>query len=555
MYPLRDTFTFYDPSSKIWRGLPRKSILNPNQSLGDLILQILERNAGKVVQISVDSGVEVTGAEMRLKTIRIAQNIIKLGYGETGTEDIFTMVVRNGENAAPVVFACFALGIPVNTLDPTFSQDDLSHMLGTVKPKVIFCDNDVLDNVSAACNAIGISPKIVLMSESERGHDHLETLLEPTGIEEVFVPVQINDPTKHLAVLLCSSGTTGRSKAVCLSHSICIAHLANFFDCHPTDRTLAFSTLYWLSGMFVLLTSTVWGATRVITRQSFDADLAVDIIERFGVTAPVLPSAQTLAIVNSPKANANALRTLRLPITGGSAIPSSLKQSFEKLIPGRFLEIVYGFSEIALAVTYTRKQFYREGSVGFLTAGTEFKIVDDDGQSLDIGQEGEILVRSEHVFSGYFGNDVATREILDSEGWMHSGDIGRFDEDGYLYIVDRKKDIIKCSGYQVSPSEIESVIMTIPDVATCCVVGIPTETFDLATALVVRKDAVSPVPTAKEIEKKVEESLAWFKHLKGGVYFAAELPLTPSGKVVRRAVRDIVVQMKKITQNIELPEE
>ncbi|KXJ82489.1 hypothetical protein RP20_CCG013480 [Aedes albopictus] len=546
MFQLKDNFTFYDPSTKIWRGHPRKSIFNPNQSLGELILQVLERNGAKVVQISADSGVEVTGDEMRLKTIRIAQNLMKMGYGgsKLGTGDIFTMLVRNGENTAPVAFACFALGIPVSTLDPTFTQEDLSHMLGTVKPKVIFCDNDVLDNLVGACQVADISPKIILMSERVKEYDHLETLLESTGIEEMFIPVHITDPSNHLAVLVCSSGTTGRSKAVCLSHSICIAHVANFCECHPSDRSLSFSTLYWLSGMLVLLTSTVWGATRIITREPFDADLTLDIIERFRISVPILPSAQALAVVNNPKANSNVLRTVRLPITGGSAIPTTLKESFEKLIPGRFLEIVYGFSEISRGVTFTRKQFYRKGSVGFPAAGTEFKIVDDDGQPLDVGQEGEILVRAEYVFKGYFGNDDATREILDSDGWMHSGDVGRFDEDGYLYIVDRKKDILKCSGYQVSPSEIESVVLTVPGVAACCVVGVPAETLDLATVLVVRKDPAAEMPDATEIMQKVEDSLAWFKHLKGGVYFADKLPLTPSGKIVRRAVRDIVIQLK-----------
>lgn len=297
--------------------------------------------------------------------------------------------------------------------------------------------------------------------------------------------------------------------------------------------------------MFTLLTSTVWGATRIITRQPYDAELALEIIERFRVSVVVLPSSHALGIVNSPNANANGLRSLRFPFTGGSTIPVSMKRSFEKLIPGRFLEVVYGFSEIALAVTFTREEFYRDGSVGFPVAGTKFKIVDDDGQPLEVGKEGEILVRADYAFGGYFGNEDATRDILDSEGWLHSGDIGRFDEDGYLYVVDRKKDIIKCSGFQVSPSEIESVIQEIPGVAAVCVVGIPAEVFDLATALVVRKGSVdSKVPDSVEVKKKVEEALPWYKHLKGGVYFADELPLTPSGKVMRRSVRDIVLRMK-----------
>ncbi|XP_062539037.1 uncharacterized protein LOC134207332 [Armigeres subalbatus] len=547
MSQLKDVFTFYDPSTKVWSGLPRKPFFNPNQSLGDLIFQILERNAEKVVQINADSGVKVTGAEMRLRSIRIAQNLIKLGYSATklGSEDKFAMIVRNGEHTASVAFACFALGIPVSTLDPTFDRDDLSHMLGIVKPKVIFCENEVLDTLFAACDAIAISPRVFLMEKDVEGYDHLNTLLEPTNNEEAFVPVEIPDPLNHLAVLLCSSGTTGRSKAVCLSHSICIAYVANFFHCVSTDRTLAFSTLYWLSGMAALLTSTIWAATRIITRKSFNAELTLDIIERFNVSVALLPTSQALAVANSPMGNTAVLRSIRMPLTGGSFVPSSLKRSFERLIPGRSLEIMYGFSEAARAVSFSNGQLYRDGSVGFPASGTEFKIVDDENKPLDVNQEGEILVRSEYAFNGYLGNDDATKEILDSEGWIHSGDIGRFDEEGYLYVVDRKKEIMKCNGHQVSPSEIESVIMTIPGVAACCVVGVPVEILDLPTALVVRKDGTASNPDAAEIVEKVKESLAWYKHLNGGVYFTNELPLTPSGKVMRRTAKNVLMQIKR----------
>ncbi|XP_019525799.2 probable 4-coumarate--CoA ligase 1 [Aedes albopictus] len=543
MHSTRNVFTFYDPAAKVWSGLPRRPIFNPDQSLGDLILQILERNAGKVMQISADSGVELTGGELRLRTIRIAQNLARMGFGDH-SQELFTMIARNGEHTAPVLFACFALGIPVNTLDPSFQRDDLSHMFQMVQPKVIFCETESLDETIAACEMSAISPLIILMGSTADGFDQVDRLMVATGQEEYFVPTAIADPAKHLAILICSSGTTGRPKAVCLSHSICIAHVANFFECHPSDRAFAFSSLYWLSGLIILLCGTILGATRIITRQTYRPELALDIIKNFKVSALCITPSQAYGIIHSGLSKPSHFSSIRYVFCGGSAVPTSLKRSFEKLIPGRSMEVAYGFSEIAYSVSLSKRDLYRDGSVGFPRAGTEFKIIDDDGNPLENGQEGEIVVRAEFTFLGYYGNDQARGDMLDGDGWLHSGDIGRFDDDGYLYVVDRKKEMFKYNNFPISPTEIESVIQRIEGVAAVCVVGIPGEPNDLATALVVRKSDCAEVVDATETVRKVNQQLPDYKHLRGGVYFAKELPLTPSGKVLRRKVRDFILSMK-----------
>lgn len=542
MHHPRDIFAYYDPSTKIWSGLPRKPIFNPVQSLGDLILQILERNANKVMQISADSGAEVTGGELRLRTIRIAQHLTRMGYG-SDSKDIFTMIVRNGEHTAPVMFACFALGVPVNTLDPSFQRDDLSHMFQAVRPKVIFCETESLGETIAACELAAITPRIILMGSHVEGYDQVDRLMMATGQEELFVPTRIAGPVKHLAVLICSSGTTGRSKAVCLSHSICIAHVANFFECHPSDRAFAFSSLYWLSGLVILLCGTILGATRIITRQMYRPELALDLIRKFRVSALCITPSQAYGIVHSGLAKPEDFTSIRHAFCGGSAVSTSLKRSFEQLLPGRFLEVAYGFSEIAYSVSFSKGDLYRDGSVGYPRAGTEFKIIDDNGNALDNGQDGEIVARGEFAFQGYYGMDQPFGDMLDSDGWLHSGDVGRFDADGYLYVVDRKKEMFKYNNFQISPTEIESVIQEMEGVAAVCVVGIPGEPNDLATALVVRKNDCAEVMDAEQIVRKVNLQLPDYKHLRGGVYFAKELPLTPSGKVLRRKVREIIMNL------------
>lgn len=272
-------------------------------------------------------------------------------------------------------------------------------------------------------------------------------------------------------------------------------------------------------------------------------ELALDLIRKFRVSALCITPSQAYGIVHSGLAKPEDFTSIRHAFCGGSAVSTSLKRSFEQLLPGRFLEVAYGFSEIAYSVSFSKGDLYRDGSVGYPRAGTEFKIIDDNGNALDNGQDGEIVARGEFAFQGYYGMDQPFGDMLDSDGWLHSGDVGRFDADGYLYVVDRKKEMFKYNNFQISPTEIESVIQEMEGVAAVCVVGIPGEPNDLATALVVRKNDCAEVMDAEQIVRKVNLQLPDYKHLRGGVYFAKELPLTPSGKVLRRKVREIIMNL------------
>ncbi|XP_055609106.1 uncharacterized protein LOC129756297 [Uranotaenia lowii] len=531
----RDSLTFFDPSTRIWSGIKSPYQHDPNQSLGKLILDSLAKTPAKVTQISVDSGVQITCGEMRNRTIRLAQNLTELGYGPG---DIFTMAARNGEHVAPVLFASLALGVPINTLDPSFRRDDFSHMLSTVKPRLVFCDQETLPEMEVALGMIALKPELVILGQKVEGYRHITDLLKPTGREETFVPTRFEDPSKQLAIIVCSSGTTGRSKGVCLSHSLCIAHFIGVMGCYPPDILLCFSSLYWLSGVVFLLLGTVTGAVRVITRELFNPDLAFDIIEKYRVTLCFFAPAIVLQLVNHPRALKANFSSVRACMSGGASVTAAMKYSFEKLAPNCDFKIGYGMSEIGGVVSMTEKNYYKEGSTGYIHPNVEVKVVDDSGNAVDINQEGEILIKPQFYFLGYYGNKEATDEILDQNGWIHSGDIGRIDKDGYLYIVDRKKDIIKYLSYQISPTEIETIIQSIPGVVNVCVAGVPVPGSDLPAALVVKSKDMSL--TEESIDRVVRQKLSDYKQLRGGIHLVESLPMTPSGKVMRRSCRDIM---------------
>ncbi|XP_058829044.1 probable 4-coumarate--CoA ligase 1 [Topomyia yanbarensis] len=534
----RNIHTFYNPQTKTWSGSKTPPLYNPHQSLGELILAILKKNPTKVTQISADCGTEVTCLEMRLRTIRVAQHLTAMGYAQ---QDVFAMAVRNGNLVAPTIFACFALGIPVNTLDGTFKRDEFSFMLETVKPKLVFCDRETLDEMLGAIKMAAIDAVVIIFGEKVDGFLHIEELIKPTGKEHEFVPVHFEDASSKLAIIVCSSGTTGRSKGVCFSHSMCIASIVGMLDCNSTDILLGFSSLYWLSGLAFLLLGTVSGATRIITRHPFEPTLALDIIERFRVTLAFFPPANATALIKHPRTAGTDFSSMRLWFSGGGMVSGSLKNSFEKLTPAATFHVGYGLSEAGGIVSLSDYDSYKEGCTGYLKGTCQARVIDDAGNTLDIGQEGEILVKLDYMFLGYYGNSEATSEMLDGDGWLHTGDIGRFDEDGLLFIVDRKKDIIKYNNYQISPSEIERVILQVPGVANVCVVGIPVPGNDLPAALVT--STVGVKITKDDIMKIVESDLSNYKHLRGGVYIVDTLPMTPSGKVVRRKCRDIAVEL------------
>ncbi|XP_055613182.1 uncharacterized protein LOC129759696 [Uranotaenia lowii] len=542
MRPLKDVFTFYDPENKIWCGIPSAPPYNPDQNLAQLVLSILDKNRQQVVQINADSDSEITGAELRLRAIKIAQNLSGRGFSQ---RDSCVMAVGNGDHTAPVLFACLALAIPVNTLDPSFDREDLGHMLETVRPRLIFCDTGkTLEEMKAACRNMGSEATIFQMDGDRiEGCSHVEDLLISTGSEDTFRPVNVTDASRQTAVMICSSGTTSRSKVVCLSHANCIRHVANFFDCLHGERIFAFSSLYWLSGLMILLVGTLWGATRIITRRPFSPKFALELFQRYRLNMVCMPPSQAFALIHEPGLERANLSSLRLFLCGGGQVTAHLKRSLQRYITKGSVEIPYGLSELGTAATHTRGEFYRDGSVGYARAGMELKIVDDDGNSQDIGQQGEVLIRARDIFKGYLGNKEATEEMIDSEGWLHTGDIGRFDADGLLYIVDRKKDIIKYNNFPFGPTEIEDIIQQVPGVNAACVVGLPTETgSDLVTAFVVRAEGYETCDENRILEA-ARRKLPDYKQIRGGIFFGEKLPMTPSGKVLRRNVKVLLSEI------------
>lgn len=223
----------------------------------------------------------------------------------------------------------------------------------------------------------------------------------------------------------------------------------------------------------------------MITTQPFSAELMLELVERYKVTATMTAPSHISMLLQSPDIHIADLSSLvRFYATGG-VVPDELCRRINQFLPSD-LRVVYGMSEVAGMVS-TNVLPTRSGSVGLLMSGMRIRILNDQDELCGPNEDGEVSIWVDPPFQGYWNNEESTAAIFDEDGWMRSGDIGHFDDDSFLYLVDRKKDMMKYRGYQISPSEVEGIVMTARAVAAVCVVGVPDEeSNDLPTALVVR---------------------------------------------------------------------
>lgn len=318
-----------------------------------------------------------------------------------------------------------------------------------------------------------------------------------------------------------------------------------YYQNRPPSRSLTFSTAYWASGFYPCVTvGFAKHDVRILTRQKFSIDILIELIEKYKVTTMVVAPSYVMEMVQSEKFLASDFSSLKTIYAGGAAVSPALRRKFKQKLPNVNLIVAYGMSEYAVAVPLGGEN---ESSVGkILFENSEVKVVDDDGNRLGVGEQGELRVyNSSCPFLGYYGNPKATEDALDEEGFFKSGDIVYFDEDSHLYIVDRKKEILKYKNYQYNPSEIESVIELMDGVKFVSVVGVPDPMVtDLPTAVVVRNKGHEDKITEDDIVKFVASKLPVNKQLHGGVRFVNEVPMTASGKIIKKKVLEMIMKNK-----------
>lgn len=351
---------------------------------------------------------------------------------------------------------------------------------------------------------------------------------------DTFPPVPRD--AADLAVLLYTSGTTGQPKGVALSHGNLAANARALASLYELDRTAWSLTVLPLAhsyGLTVMNTGALLG-TRTVLQRWFEPGQVLEAIERYRVQQMSAVPTMLVHLLNYPEADRFDTSSMRLWGSGAAPLPLEIVEPFERRFGGRILE-GYGLTEAAPVVSAHRLSGPRRlGSVGQPLPGVEVRIVDDRDHPLPPGEVGEIVVRGPNVMLGYYRMPEETAAVLRG-GWLHTGDLGRLDEDGFLYVVDRKKDVIIRSGFNVFPREVEEVLARHPAVADVAVVGRPDPLRgEEVVAFVVARPGLAP--SAADLVAFCQAHLARYK-CPHEVRFVEGLPRNSAGKVLRKALR------------------
>ncbi|XP_016947817.1 luciferin 4-monooxygenase [Drosophila biarmipes] len=528
------TPTIYDARERIWSGAKRIAIYTDETSLGKIIYNVMRNWPKNVCQINDVDGVELTFQQAITWAVRIAQNLKKKGLKHP---DVIGITARNSTYVTPVAVACLLNGTAFHAVNPVWDEATLTHIFSITKPKVLFCDGQEYEKVRSATK--GWEPEIFIVSDPIEGVPYIETLLDPTKTEMFYQPEPLTEGGKQTVAILCSSGTTGLPKAVCISKQ---AVILDFSTINSELVTFSASGLDWYSGLTSFLWSTIVGSTRIITNKLFAPDYFVKLVQKYKINSIILPPRYMSALVGFPGATKEALASLRSVVYGGGFTSMTTLRKIQELCPNAMLISGYALTEVGGVA-------YNIGLGNINTAGKPFpgmriRIVDDDGKNLGYNEQGEIYVHTGLHWSGYYGNPEDTRKTQDPEGWIHTGDLGYFDDQNLLYVVDRKKEILKYQGNHYWPSEIEGVISELPQVEEVCVISIYDEQQgDAAGALVVRRKQSSI--TAQEIVDHVAKRLPSIqKQLHSGVQFTDKLPANLNGKTLRRVAREEFIAKK-----------
>ena len=431
--------------------------------------------------------------------------------------------------------------IPV-AVNPNLTRDELAEAIRVIEPRAAFVASDAAGEFEAARVRAHIrEPKTFFVrpgSEFNSGRGD-ESLL-PDVLGEPEESAQRTDV--DIAVLQFTSGTTGGSKIAMMSHRNLVANAEQnnmWFHWTQRDVILGALPLYHTWGMCCVMNSAILAGATIALIPQFNATQVIETIERHGVTIAYGSGTMFLRLLDTAGDEAaEVFSSLRYVKAGAMLIDSSLNERWAKAVPGVPMINGYGLTEASPEVTNNPPEKVKPGTVGVPLPGTELRLCRPEDPETPIAEgEGEIQVRGPQVTLGYWSRPAETRATVLSGGWLRTGDIGRFDADGYLKIVDRLKDLIKFRGYSVAPSEVEAVLLTHPSVKEATVVGIPDSSDgEVPVAYLVLKEGV-PGEVA-DMPGFIEPHLASYKHPKR-YHVVHEIPKNHVGKPLKRVLREM----------------
>ncbi len=496
----------------------------PDAALTSVVLERAGAVRDKPSLIDGPTGRRLSFGELAEGVRRVAR-----GLGERGFEkgDVLGLYSPNLPEYALAVHGVASVGGIVTTVNPLYTADELAHQLEDSHAKLLLTAPPFLEKAKQAAARAGVK-EVFVFGEAE-GATPFASLLNNTG-EPPKVEI---DPHEQLAVLPYSSGTTGLPKGVMLTHHNLVSNILQcdgMDEIREDDVAIAVLPFFHIYGLSVLLNMVLHKGCTLVTLPRFELEGFLKALQDYKVTRAYLVPPIVLGLTKHPAVDQFDLRSLRVINSGAAPLGTDVQEALSKRLHC-IVKQGYGLTETSPVTHVNPDDRVRLGSSGLAIRSTECRIVDTlSGADLGVGERGEVWVRGPQVMKGYLNNPEATKATITPDGWLRTGDIGYADADGYLFVVDRLKELIKYKGMQVAPAELEALLLTHPAVADAAVIGSPDEDAgEVPKAFVVKKGEA----TAEALMGFVAERVAPHKKVRR-LEFVEQIPKSPSGKILRR---------------------
>ncbi len=510
---------------------PTEQTLRQGGTIGHLLTRAFQRRGD--AEMLVGDGERVSYSQMAERTARMITVLQGMGLGRGSS---LALLSRNRIDVLTISYAAYIAGLRLTPLSALTSADDLAFMLADAEIDALLVDDTLFADRGRA------------MRERVPSLKHLLSLGPLEGAFDVMAaaaaaepaPLAVKARPQDIAVIGYTGGTTGRPKGVVHTHATLLASvtmMAAEWEWPDELRMLAATPVSHAAGVMALPVALLGGSFHMLA--GFDADALLSYVEQERISATFLVPVMIYRLIDAARAKPRDLTTLKTVFYGAAPmLASRLAEGLDVFGPV-FMQL-YGQSEAPTCIAWLGKRQHdlrhpeRLASCGVPFADIDIALLDEQLRPVSAGDVGEICVRGPHVMAGYWQRPEETAVAL-AGGWLHTGDMGRFDADGYLYIVDRKKDMIISGGLNIFPRELEDVIAALPGVAQVAVVGLPDERWgEAVTALIVPRIGV---------ELDAQSVIAAVRERKGAmlapksVLIVEALPLTPLGKVDKKTIR------------------
>jgi acyl-CoA synthetase (AMP-forming)/AMP-acid ligase II len=489
-----------------------------------------------------------TFSQLNERVNRLANGLMKLGV-QKGDRVSFIQV--NCNQCVETYFAVAKAGAIYLPLNFRAKEKELSYMLNSAEATTLIAGERYIPMIQSIRPELKYLKNLISIEKKHEDLLYYEDIIKSSSSDEVVTPIDDKDTT----ILMYTAGTTGLPKGVMLSHTSFSTYVLENVsppDPEAEERNILTVPLYHVAGIQAMMAA-IYGARTLVMERQFEPEEWMTLVEKEKANRAMMVPTMLKQLLDHPNFKKHDLSSLRVITYGAAPMPLPVIRKALDEFPGVSFINAFGQTETASTVTALgpedhvitgtpeerEKKLKRLASIGKPMSDIEMKVVDDAGNTLGVGEVGEILARGPRVMSGYWKDEEKTKKTIDKDGWVHTGDIGYVDEDGYYFLSGRSSDIIIRAGENISPEELENVVREHPKVEDVAVIGVPDETWgeEPRAVVILKKGVAKSKAVEDEIMEYCRQNLASYKRPRT-VVFVDDLPRNPMGKLIKREIRE-----------------